>query len=255
MSQKKKVVAVVITAVAITGSASALANASGAKVRSASKTTKTTVTTVTRTFNVNGMSGMNGMAGVPGDGMGKMGRGGESAAVLSDLVSKGTITAADSKAVTDAWSALEVAKSATKPTTPPAPGTQRTPGTIDPELAQALKDLVAKGTLTDAKAKAITDAVTAAEATEAANRPSFGGPMGGPMGGLMNPNKDAIITATLGIDATTLHNRLAAGDSLATIAGAKKDALIAALVADETKQIDAAVTADRKSTRLNSSHT
>ena len=251
MSQKKKVVAVVITAVAITGSASALANASGAKVRSASKTTKTTVTTVTRTFNVNGMSGMNGMAGVPGDGMGKMGRGGEAAAVLSDLVSKGTITAADSKAVTDAWSALEVAKSATKPTTPPAPGTQRTPGTIDPELAQALKDLVAKGTLTDAKAKAITDAITAAETAEAANRPAFGGPMGG----FMNPNKDAIITATLGIDATTLHNRLAAGDSLATIAGAKKDALIAALVADETKQIDAAVTADRKSTRLNSSHT
>ncbi len=73
-----------------------------------------------------------------------------------------------------------------------------------------------------------------------------GGPKGGPMGGgFMNANKDAVITATLGIDATTLHSRLAAGESLATIAGAKKDALIAALVADETKQIDAAVTAGK----------
>ena len=242
MNQKRKVVAVVISAVAITGSASALAHASTAKVRSASKTTKTTVTTVTRTFNVNGMTGM---AGMPGDAMGKMGRGGDAAVVLADLVTKGTITAAESKAVSDAWSALELAKHSVKPTTPPAPGTMRTPGTIDPELAQALKDLVAKGTLTDAKAKAITDAVTAAEAAEAANRPAFGGPMGGPMGGFMNPGKDAIITTTLGIDATTLHNRLAAGESLATIAGAKKDALIAALVADETKQIDAAVTAGK----------
>ena len=74
----------------------------------------------------------------------------------------------------------------------------------------------------------------------------LGGMKGGPMGGgFKNANKDAVITATLGIDATTLHNRLAAGESLATIAGAKKDALIAALVADETKQIDAAVTAGK----------
>ena len=156
MNQKRKVVAVVISAVAITGSASALAHASTAKVRSASKTTKTTVTTVTRTFNVNDMTGM---AGMPGDAMGKMGRGGDAAVVLADLVTKGTITSAESKAVSDAWSALELAKHSVKPTTPPAPGTMRTLGTIDPELAQALKDLVAKGTLTDAKAKAITDAV------------------------------------------------------------------------------------------------
>jgi hypothetical protein len=64
-------------------------------------------------------------------------------------------------------------------------------------------------------------------------------------GGFQNSNKEAVITATLGIDATTLRTRLAAGESLATIAGAKKDALIAALVADETKQIDAAVTAGK----------
>ena len=46
-----------------------------------------------------------------------------------------------------------------------------------------------------------------------------------------------------GIDATTLRTRLQAGDSLATIAGTKKDALIAAIVAYETKEIDAKVTA------------
>jgi hypothetical protein len=58
-------------------------------------------------------------------------------------------------------------------------------------------------------------------------------------------NKEAIITSTLGIDATTLRNRIQAGETLAAIAGAKKDALIAALVADETKQIDAAVAAGK----------
>lgn len=228
MKNNKKVVAVVITAVAITGSASALANASGSKAKSAIRTTKTTRTTITTVHNMLNPQGMGQMRG----------HGNEISTVLSDLVSKGTITAAESKAVTDAWSALELAKRTA--TTAPAP---RTPGAIDPELTQALNDLVSKGTLTAAKSKAISDAVTAAEATEAANRPAMGkGPMGG---GFMNPNKDAIITATLGIDATTLHNRLAAGESLATIAGAKKDALIAALVADETKQIDAAVTAGK----------
>ncbi|MBU6263487.1 MAG: hypothetical protein KGM39_01775 [Actinomycetales bacterium] len=225
MKNNKKVAAIVITAVAITGSATALANASGSKVKSVSNTK---VTTVDRTFNVNGMGGMGRMHGF----------GGPIAAVLSDLVTKGTITAAESKAVTDAWQALEDAEHAagatkTPPTTPPAAGQ------ISPELTQALKDLVAKNSLTQAKA----DAITAALKADLANRPAMGdGPMGG---GFKNSNKEAIITSTLGIDATTLRTRLTAGDSLATIAGAKKDALIAALVADETKQIDAAVTAGK----------
>ena len=63
--------------------------------------------------------------------------------------------------------------------------------------------------------------------------------------GFAPSNKEAIITSTLGIDATTLRNRIQAGETLAAIAGAKKDALIAALVADETKQIDAAVAAGK----------
>lgn len=54
-----------------------------------------------------------------------------------------------------------------------------------------------------------------------------------------------VITDTLGIDEATLKSRLTAGESLASIAGSKKDALIAALVAFETKEIDAAVAAGK----------
>ena len=51
-----------------------------------------------------------------------------------------------------------------------------------------------------------------------------------------------MISTTIGVDTATIKSRLKAGESLAIIAGAKKDALIAALVADHTKRIDAAVT-------------
>jgi hypothetical protein len=87
-----------------------------------------------------------------------------------------------------------------------------------------------------------TKSVSRTTVTQIHMKSGLRGPMGG---GFQNSNKVAVITATLGIDATTLHTRLAAGESLATIAGAKKDALIAALVADETKKIDAAVTAGK----------
>ena len=46
-----------------------------------------------------------------------------------------------------------------------------------------------------------------------------------------------MITSTLGITEEALKIRIKAGDSLATIAGANKDALIAALVAYKTKVI------------------
>ena len=225
MKNNKKVATIVITAVAITGSASALASASSTKSRSAVTKTSATI----KQIHMN--NGMN-------DGMGGMrGLGGPLSRLLADLVTKGTITEAESKAVSDAYAALEAAEhAATAPTTPKTPPVA---GEISPELVQGLKDLVAKGTLTQAKA----DAITAAVKTAMANRPAKpNGPMGG---GFQNSNKEAVITATLGIDATTLRTRLAAGESLATIAGAKKDALIAALVADETKQIDAAVAAGK----------
>jgi hypothetical protein len=55
----------------------------------------------------------------------------------------------------------------------------------------------------------------------------------------------ALIASTIGIDTATVQTRLKAGESLATIAGAKKDALIAALVADHIKRLDADVAAGK----------
>jgi len=56
---------------------------------------------------------------------------------------------------------------------------------------------------------------------------------------------EALVSATIGVDSATVKSRLKAGESLAQIAGAKKDALIAAMVAEKTKHIDAAVTAGK----------
>lgn len=106
------------------------------------------------------------------------------------------------------------------------------------EVAAVLAALVTKGTITQAQADAITAALTAAETAEIANRPADGG----------RPDRAAslaLISSTIGVDAATIQKRLAAGETLAAIAGAKKDALIAALVAEETKRIDAAVTAGK----------
>ena len=103
------------------------------------------------------------------------------------------------------------------------------------QLATVLSGLVSKGTITQVQADAISSAITSAYATAQANRPVPAD----------RAAKDAAITSVLGIDAATLKTRLQAGDSLATIAGTKKQALIDALVADETKRIDAAVTAGK----------
>lgn len=113
---------------------------------------------------------------------------------------------------------------------------------VGPEqaLATILKDLVTKGTLTQAQADAVTAAAAAAKAAHEANRPM--GPKGGP-GNADRAALEALVSTTIGVDSATIKSRLQAGESLAQIAGAKKDALIAALVADHTKRIDAAVTA------------
>jgi polyhydroxyalkanoate synthesis regulator phasin len=115
---------------------------------------------------------------------------------------------------------------------------------VGPEqaLATILKDLVSKGTLTQAQADALTAAVTAAKAAHDADRP-----MGG-MGGPQDADRaalEALVSKTIGVDTATIKSRLQAGESLAQIAGAKKDALIAVLVAEKTKHIDAAVTAGK----------
>jgi len=100
-------------------------------------------------------------------------------------------------------------------------------------LAAILAGLVAKGTLTQAQVDAINAAITAAQ-TSAETK--------------MDAKRAAdltLIATTIGIDVTTLQTRLAAGDSLATIAGTKTAALITALVAAESAEIDAAVTAGK----------
>jgi hypothetical protein len=68
----------------------------------------------------------------------------------------------------------------------------------------------------------------------------------GGKGGVLKADREAmqaLISKTIGVDSATIKSRLQAGESLALIAGAKKDVLIAVLVADHTKRIDAAVTA------------
>jgi hypothetical protein len=65
------------------------------------------------------------------------------------------------------------------------------------------------------------------------------------MGGPNQAAEENVILSTLGITAATLQSDRAAGQSLATIAGAKTQALITALVTAENSEIDAAVTAGR----------
>lgn len=99
------------------------------------------------------------------------------------------------------------------------------------DMTAFLAELVAKGTITQAQADAIIAAAKAAKSAADAMRPT-------------KPDRAeqlALIASTIGIDTATVQSRLKAGESLATIAGAKKDALIAALVADHTKRIDADV--------------
>ena len=101
-------------------------------------------------------------------------------------------------------------------------------------VTSVLAALVANGTITQLQADAIKAAVIAAA-------PGKGiGPMDADRVAL-----DALIAKTIGVDTATVRTRLAAGESLGAIAGAKKSELIAVLVADETKRIDAAVTAGK----------
>ena len=127
---------------------------------------------------------------------------------------------------------------------------------VPPQVSTVLSDLVTKGTITQAQSDAISAALKAAAPTMPNGGPSIGGKGKGGKGGfgMNSAAKEAVITSTLGITAADLKAARQAGKSLATLAGAKTDALITALVNYETTQIDAAVTADRKSTRLNSSH-
>lgn len=124
------------------------------------------------------------------------------------------------------------------------PGALGNKGPRGLDLTATLAALVAKGTITQAQADAIVAAADAARVAAEAARPAKPA---------MPSKADhdarlALISTTLGIDSATIKSRIQAGETLAAIAGAKKDALIAALVADETKRIDAAVTAGKLTT-------
>jgi len=150
---------------------------------------------------------------------------------------------------------LGVASAASSHSTPSAKSVATTRPTIGGANAFSgtnsfktiLDGLVTKGTITQAQEDAIIAALAAAKPTMGAGGPGgpggFGGYRGGPMGGPNQAAEENVILSTLGITAATLQSDRAAGQSLATIAGAKTQALITALVAVENSEIDAAVTA------------
>ena len=119
---------------------------------------------------------------------------------------------------------------------------------VDPDVA-VLAKLVTAGTITQAQSTIILAALQAAHPQigggfngpgDMGERHGKGGPFGINMGEDLN-----VITTTLGITTAQLQTSLAAGQSLATIAGTKTAALITALVAAETTEINARVTAGK----------
>jgi len=105
-------------------------------------------------------------------------------------------------------------------------------GAVD-GVAAVLADLVKAGTITqaqsDAISKALVNAPAAAKAAAEAERAAH----------------EKLIADTTGVAWADIQTRLEAGETLGAIAGAKKDALIAALVKEATDRIDAAVAAGR----------
>ena len=122
---------------------------------------------------------------------------------------------------------------------PMASGTANGP---EAKFKTVLDGLVANKTITQAQADAVLAALVAARPAKGNNDNDGVRPDKATMDA-HRAAQEAVVTSTLGIDAATIKTRLAAGETLAAIAGAKKDALIAALVAFETKEIDARVTA------------
>jgi UDP-N-acetylmuramoylalanine-D-glutamate ligase len=100
-------------------------------------------------------------------------------------------------------------------------------------MSSILSGLVSNGTITQSQADAIVKASegvkAASKAVRDANRTAL----------------DSAITSTLGISLESVVSRLKAGETLSTIAGDKKSALISALVAEINKQIDTALAAGK----------
>ena len=108
------------------------------------------------------------------------------------------------------------------------------------DLAAMLSALVAKGTITQAQADAITAAATAAETAKRAAKDAIHAVKDAERAAF-----EALISKTIGVDSATIRTRLAAGESLGAIAGAKRADLIAVIIADKTKHIDAGVIAGK----------
>lgn len=103
----------------------------------------------------------------------------------------------------------------------------------DGPFSRVLSVLVANGTITQAQADAILKEAAAERTTQQASRDAE------------HTAHQTLIATTIGSDWPTILKRLQAGESLAMIAGDKKDALIAALVAEESKEIDQVVSDGR----------
>jgi hypothetical protein len=231
MSSKKKIAAVAVTAVALS------IGTVGVSTANAAKATKSVVKSANAGTTTTGVPNpMAGGTAAGKDGHGPRGGGLGPVKVLADLVTKGTITQADSDAIAAAHKAFEDAEH--------APGATPTAGGPEADFKTVLTSLVGKNGFTQAKADAVLAAFVAAKPAGLENGM---GPKGNPADQAAHDAdrvaEEALVASTIGVDAATIKTRLAAGESLATIAGAKKDALIAALVAFETKEIDARVTA------------
>ena len=104
--------------------------------------------------------------------------------------------------------------------------------------ATAIAELVKAGTITQAQADAIAKKFDEMKAAKDANHAADKAARDAHRAAVK-----ALVASTLGIDGAAIEARLVAGETLGAIAGDKKAALITALVALETKEIDARVTA------------
>jgi Spy/CpxP family protein refolding chaperone len=97
------------------------------------------------------------------------------------------------------------------------------------KLDGVLSGLVGKGTLTQLQVDEIKKAIEQAHLAD--HQPKM----------VKHNEMTLLITSTIGLDTATITSRLAAGESLGVIAGAKRQALIDALVVFHSKRIDQAV--------------
>lgn len=93
-------------------------------------------------------------------------------------------------------------------------------------LSTLLSNLVGQGTITQDQADAITAAMDEEHAAHEQERAAH------------EQDRQDAITKVTGLEWSAIQDRLAKGETLAAIAGDKKDALIKALVAVEEKHID-----------------